>query len=70
MEGFFKRHGKRISLRSARIYDTNRRNADNEEDLLAYFERAQAAIVLHSITPERLWNCDETGESELAMLHG
>lgn len=65
MRGFFDRWSNAIAMRKTRIYDVNRRAADNEEQLREYFGRVKAVIDEHGFPSSHIWNCDESG----ANLH-
>lgn len=66
VEGFFSRHKSALSLRSSRIYDSNRRAADDEEALRGYFGRVKVVIDEHGFGPAKIWNLDETGEYSIS----
>lgn len=61
VEGFFARWKGTLSVRSCRIYDTNRRAADDPEEARQYFERVRKVLEEHNFPDSHIWNFDETG---------
>jgi hypothetical protein len=61
VDGFFKRHKGTLSVRSCRIYDTNRRAADDPEEAWQYFGRVTAVLRQYNFPASHIWNFDETG---------
>ena len=58
---FFKRHSNRLSLRKGKIYECNR-DADRDKSTLeAFYEEVKRVVEIFELTPEDIWNCDETG---------
>jgi Tc5 transposase DNA-binding domain len=68
LKGFLERCKGKLSLRKTRILDSNRRAAGDAAEIASYFAAAKAVLDDHDITPERLFNCDETGKGYLASM--
>ena len=54
-----KRHGFEVTTQKTR--DLDRQASEQEEVIQKYFNKLQNTISEHGITPEDIWNMDETG---------
>jgi hypothetical protein len=58
---FIKRHYGQIKIGSQRVIDAERVDSCNSLDISQFFDRYEALIKQHKVSPDNIWNMDESG---------